>query len=52
MIINEEFEIRPERDHFAVYINGEFYSSADTYPEAMDDIKEYLKEKGEMKNDL
>ena len=45
MIINEETEIRPEQGHFAVYINGEFYSSADTYNEAMDDINTYLKER-------
>lgn len=42
-----DYEIRPEQDHYAVYINGEFYSSADTWSEASDDIENYIKEKGE-----
>ena len=35
-------EIRPVHEHFEVYINGQFYCSADTWKEADDEIKNYV----------
>lgn len=39
-------EIRKVRGHYEVYIDGEFYCSCDTYPEAEDEV-EYLESEGE-----
>lgn len=33
--------IRHEGDHYAVYIDGEFFCSADSYYEAAKEINEY-----------
>ena len=38
----EMFEIRNEREHYEIYIDGVFYCSADTYPEAVNEIKAYI----------
>lgn len=35
-------EIRPVREHFEVYIAGQFYCSADTKKEADDEVKNYM----------
>lgn len=35
------FEIKPAREHFEVYHNGEFYCSADTEAEAEKEIKDF-----------
>lgn len=37
------YEIKPDREHFVVYINGEFYCTADDYLEATRDIEKYFK---------
>lgn len=39
--MNDTFEIRHERGHYEVYINGVFYCSADTYGEAANEIETY-----------
>ena len=41
--MNDTFEIRHERGHYEVYINGVFYCSADTYSEANREIDTYAK---------
>ena len=33
--------ITPTRGYYTVYINGKFYCSADTWPEAIREIEEY-----------
>lgn len=33
------------KEHFEVFINGEFYCSGDTYKECLDDVNEYLENK-------
>lgn len=38
------YKIIPVQGHFNVYINGKFYCSADTYPEAESEIDEYIRE--------
>lgn len=40
MKINDKYEILREQDHYIVLLNGEFYCSADTVDEALQDIKE------------
>ena len=35
------FEIKPEKGHFEVYLDGSFFCSADTESEAETEIKEY-----------
>lgn len=35
-----EYEIKRERGHFEVYINGKLFCTADTHKEAMDEIRE------------
>jgi hypothetical protein len=34
-----EFDIRRERDHYLVFVNGEFFCSADSVMEAMDELQ-------------
>lgn len=34
-----EFSIKQVMDHWQVYINGEFFCSADTYKEAIDEVR-------------
>lgn len=38
------FEIRHEREHYEVYVNGAFYCSADTSVEAAHEIETYIEE--------
>ena len=38
-ILNENVHIEQVRDHWVVYVDGDFFCSADTYLEAVD---EYL----------
>ena len=38
------YNIVPVRGHFEVYINGEFYCSADNMREAINEIEKYRKE--------
>ena len=33
-----DVDIRHEADHYAAYVNGEFYCSADTYFEAVQEL--------------
>lgn len=40
------FEIKPEKGHFEVYHNGNFFCSADTESEAEREIKDYISEGG------
>lgn len=40
------YEIKREREHFVVYINGNFYCSADDEKEAATEIENYIKERG------
>lgn len=37
------YRIIPVRGHFEVHIDGKFYCSADTWREADDEIKNYVK---------
>lgn len=37
------YSISKKDDHYEVYINGEFYCSADTIEEAANELEEYLK---------
>ena len=43
MMHEDNIKITREKDYYVVTIDGEFYCSADTYEEALDDIKEYEK---------
>ena len=36
------FNIKHEKEHFNIYLDGQFYCSADTESEAEMEIKEYL----------
>lgn len=38
------FTIKPAREHFEVYLDGEFFCSADTESEAEREIKEHERE--------
>ena len=38
-----EYEIKPVDGHYEVYIDGEFYCTADTYSEAEKEVDEYYK---------
>lgn len=40
-----EFRIVPERGYCCVYINGDFYCTADNYLEAAHEIEEYKRER-------
>lgn len=37
------YSINKKDDHYEVYINGEFYCSADSMSEAANELEEYLK---------
>ena len=51
-VFDEVYSIVHNKDHYDVIINGEFYCSADTIPEASKDIEEYFKnKKGEVNNE-
>ena len=39
----DNFNIIPNNGHFDVYIDGKFYCSADTMPEAAKEIEDYGK---------
>lgn len=41
----DSFDIRREREHYEVYVNGTFYCSADTSVEAAHEIEKYIEEK-------
>ena len=41
----DEYKIVPVNGHYDVYIDGKFYCSADTMPEAINDVKEARKER-------
>lgn len=41
----DHFEIRHEREHYGVYVNGIFHCSADTSVEAAQEIEKYIEEK-------
>ena len=38
-----EIEIIPVKGHFEIYINKEFYCSADSWHEAVQDVENYRK---------
>ena len=38
------FKIKPEKGHFVVYLNGDFFCTADTEAEAEREIKEHESE--------
>ena len=42
------FEIKPVREHFEVYHNGDFYCSADTEFEAEMEIKDFTEREMEV----
>lgn len=44
--MTDNFEIRHEREHYEVYVNGIFYCSADTVVEAAQDIEKYIEKHG------
>ena len=37
------YDIKRDREHFVVYINGRFYCSADNEKEAAEEVEEYLR---------
>ena len=37
-----EYTIKQERGYFTVYVNGNFYCTADTWPEAVREAESYL----------
>ena len=39
----KEFEIKRDYDHYVVYINGNFYCTADSYDEAVEEVNNYEK---------
>lgn len=39
------YDIKRDREHYVVYINGEFYCTADKQNEAAKEIEEYMKER-------
>lgn len=41
-----EYEIMRSKGHYEIFINGNFYCTADSYPEAEREIKNYISEKG------
>ena len=41
------FDIVAVHEHYEVYINGEFYCSADTASEAARDVKEFMSKHNE-----
>lgn len=41
----DNFNITPNNGHYDIYINGVFYCSADTVPEAAKEIEEYESKK-------
>lgn len=43
--VTNDFMIVPNKGHFVVFINGEFFETADTQEEALRDIKEHLNNK-------
>lgn len=43
-MIGDDYMIVPRYDHFDVLIDGEFYCSADTMQEAMEDVDQYYKD--------
>lgn len=45
----DDYEIRKDKDHYYVYRNGKFVSSADTPLEAKEDIEEDIKERNKKK---
>ena len=45
-----KYEIIDVRGHYEIYINGNFYCSADTYTEAIREINNYPEATREMKN--
>ena len=40
------YDIKRNREHFDVYINGKFYCTADNESEAESEIQSYLEERG------
>ena len=38
-----EYTIKPERGYFTVYVNGNFYCTADTWSEAEREVETYLR---------
>lgn len=44
MITPPAYEIKREKDHYKVYIDGAFYCSADTFKEAVEAIEEFCRE--------
>ena len=43
VVMQKEIDIKRDRDHFVVYINGNFYCTADSYDEAIEEVKNYEK---------
>ena len=39
------FEIKPVKGHYEVYLDGKFFCSADTRPEAESEVKSYYEAK-------
>lgn len=38
-------EIKPQKEHLMVYINGKFYCSVDNWKEAQEEIQNYIEER-------
>ena len=36
--MQKEIDIKRDREHYVVYIDGEFYCTADTYAEALKEV--------------
>ena len=46
--MTDNFEIRHEREHYEVYVNGAFHCSADTIVEAGCEIDKYIEQQKEV----
>ena len=40
--VTNDFMIVPNKGHYVVFINGEFFETADTQEEALRDVKEHF----------
>lgn len=44
-MIDLNYNIKQEHGHYSVYIEGQFYCSADTLVEAATDVEKYIEER-------
>lgn len=44
------YKIKPEREHFEVYINDKFYCTTDNWKEAVSEVESYVEGGNENEN--